>query len=78
MGTLTQVLKHLDMETSPIRKYLYLRDLHDRNETLFHRVVCYDTLVDTLAHSRFVALVYFVHTVPARMSAFLLPNVVSE
>eukprot|EP00041_Stephanoeca_diplocostata_P026101 m.696351 g.696351 ORF g.696351 m.696351 type:complete len:630 (+) comp22892_c1_seq18:300-2189(+) len=36
---INRVLKHLDMETSPIRKYLYLRDLHDRNETLFHRVL---------------------------------------
>eukprot|EP00038_Savillea_parva_P001424 m.103828 g.103828 ORF g.103828 m.103828 type:complete len:654 (+) comp10498_c0_seq1:48-2009(+) len=34
-----RVMGHLELEESPIRKYIYLRDLHDRNETLFHRVL---------------------------------------
>lgn len=34
-----RVMGHLEKEESPIRKYIYLRDLHDRNETLFHRVL---------------------------------------
>lgn len=32
-------LEHLRAETSPIKKNLLLEDLHDRNETLYHRVL---------------------------------------
>jgi hypothetical protein len=32
-------LVHLRAETSPIKKNLALEDLHDRNETLYHRVL---------------------------------------
>jgi Malic enzyme, N-terminal domain len=32
-------LVHLRSETSPIKKNLALEDLHDRNETLYHRVL---------------------------------------
>ena len=34
-----RVLLQLEREDSDIKKYQILRDLHDRNETLFHRLV---------------------------------------
>ena len=35
----TRILKTLRDEESPIRKNIILEDLHDRNETLYHRVL---------------------------------------
>ena len=40
---LLRVRHQLNQEETPVRKALYLRELHDRNETLFHRI-----LVDNL------------------------------
>lgn len=34
-----RVLKAIREEESPIRKHIILEDLHDRNETLYHRVI---------------------------------------
>lgn len=60
---ISRVMGHLEREESPIRKYLYLRDLHDRNETLFHRekliaccmVLCWMTLVALHARLHYVS-----------------------
>jgi len=34
-----RALRRLENEETPLRKFLYMRDLHERNETLFHRVL---------------------------------------
>eukprot|EP00949_MAST-11_sp_MAST-11-sp1_P004472 g4472.t1 len=36
---INRAVLQLEKEDSPIRKFTYLRELHDRNETLFHRVL---------------------------------------
>ena len=36
---IARVHEQLDREETPIRKALFMRDLHDRNETLYHRVL---------------------------------------
>lgn len=45
-----RVLGHLRSETSDVKKNLYLQDLHNRNETLYHRLLVDHVRITSLFH----------------------------